>query len=93
MIEYRLTVEDPGTFTEPFTYRTMWTTQPGYYPYEYSCHEGNTAVGQGLRSERAYERQVAEAIANGEPPPPRSTGEIYGAPPEDAVIFDLNRGE
>ena len=93
MIEYRLTVDDPGTFTAPFTYRTMWTTQPDYYPYEYSCHEGNTAVGQGLRSERAYERQVAEAIANGEPPPPRSTGGIYRAPPEDAVIFNINKGE
>ena len=93
MIEYRVTVEDPGTFTAPFTYRTMWTTQPDYYPYEYSCHEGNTAVGQGLRSERAYERQVAEAIENGEPPPPRSTGEIYRAPGEDAVIYNINKGE
>jgi hypothetical protein len=93
MIEYRLTVEDPDTFTAPFTYRTMWTTQPNYYPYEYSCHEGNTAVGGGLQSERAFERQVAEALANGQPPPPRSTGEIYRAPGEDAVIYNINRGE
>jgi hypothetical protein len=65
MIEYRVTVEDPDTYTAPFTVRTMWTTQPDYYVYEYSCHEGNSAVGGGLSGERAYDRQVAEAIAAG----------------------------
>jgi hypothetical protein len=94
MIEYRITVDDPDTYTEPFTVRTMWTTQPDYYVYEYSCHEGNSAVRGGLAGERAYERQVEEAIAEGRPVPPRSTGmSVYGAPPEDAQIFDINRGE
>src|SRR5690606_12755844 len=89
MIEYRITVDDPDTYTAPFTVRTMWTTQPDYYVYEYSCHEGNSAVAGSLRGERAYERQVAEAIAAGRTPPPRSTGmEVYGAPSEDAEIFN-----
>src|SRR5690606_16694637 len=65
MIEYRLTVDEHVTFTAPFTVRAMWTTQPNYEVYEYSCHEGNSAVGVGLSGERAYERQVAEAIENG----------------------------
>ena len=65
MIEYRITINDPDTYTAPFTVRTMWTTQPNYYAYEYSCHEGNFAVSGGLAGERAFERQVAEAIAAG----------------------------
>jgi hypothetical protein len=94
MIEYRITVDDPDTYTAPFTVRTMWTTQPNYYVYEYSCHEGNGAVGHSLSGERAYERQVAEAIANGQPVPPRSNGmSIYRAPDENAEIFNINEGE
>jgi len=94
MIEYRITVEDPDTYTAPFTVRTMWTTQPGYYAYEYSCHEGNFAVGGGLAGERAFERQVAEAQAAGLPVPRRSTGlEVYRDPEEGAEVFDINRGE
>jgi hypothetical protein len=94
MIEYRITVEDPDTYTAPFTVRTMWTTQPDYYAYEYSCHEGNSAVRMGLSGERAFERQVAEALAAGREPPRRSTGiEVYRAPAEDAEVFDINRGE
>jgi hypothetical protein len=64
--------------------RLTITEQPGYQLYEYSCHEGNTAVGQALSGERAYEKQVAEAKAKGLPIPPRTTGmEVYsGAPVE-----------
>jgi hypothetical protein len=94
MIEYRITVDDPVTYTAPFTVRTMWTTQPGYEVFEYSCHEGNFAVGGGLAGERAYERQVEEARAKGLPIPRRATmAEIYGVPAEGAEVFDVNRGE
>ena len=94
MIEYRLTIDDPVTYTAPFTVRTMWTTQPGYEVYEYSCHEGNYAVSGGLSGERAYEREVEEARRNGVPIPRRATmAEIYGAPREGAEVFDINQGE
>jgi hypothetical protein len=92
MIEYVATVNDPVTYTAPFTYRLMITTQPNYQVYEYSCHEGNGAVGHSLSGERAYERQVAEATAAGLPIPPRA-GNIYGAPQEGAEIFNINAGE
>jgi hypothetical protein len=47
-----------------------------------------------LSGERAYERQVAEARAKGEPIPPRSdSGGIYRAPEEGAELFDINAGE
>jgi hypothetical protein len=94
MIEYRITIDDPVTYTAPFTVRAVWTVQPGYEVYEYSCHEGNFAVGGGLAGERAYERDVAEAKAKGLPLPRRATmAEIYGAPAEGAEVFDINRGE
>ena len=94
MIEYRVTVDDPLIFTQPFTYRIMFTTQPDYQVYEYSCHEGNGAVSHSLSGERAWEQQVAEARARGEEPPPRSNGlSVYRGPAEDAEIFDINAGE
>ena len=94
MIEYIARIEDPVAYTAPFTIRLMISTQPGYQTYEYSCHEGNGAVGHSLSGERAYERQVEEAIAAGLPVPPRSgSGSIYGAPVEGAEIFNINESE
>ena len=72
-------------YAAPFTVRFTITQQPGYQLYEYSSHEGNSAVGNALSGERAYERAVANAIAKGLRIPPRtSTGmEVYtGGPVE-----------
>jgi hypothetical protein len=84
MIDYRIRVEDPVMYTAPFTVRLTITEQPGYQLYEYSCHEGNSAVRDALSGERAYEKAVAEAVAKGLPIPPRTTGmEVYtGGPVE-----------
>jgi hypothetical protein len=94
MIDYRMRVEDPETWAAPFTLRYTITTQPDYPEvYEYSCHEGNTAVEHGLRSERAYEREVEEAKAKGLPVPPRVNRgmDVYGAPDRSIPVRDLNR--
>jgi len=78
MIDYRIRVDDPVTFTAPFTLRLTITEQPNYQLYEYSCHEGNSAVRDALSGERAYDKAVAEAIAKGQPIPPRTMGmEVY----------------
>jgi hypothetical protein len=86
MIEYKYRIDDPEVYTAPFTLRMMLTTQPNYEVMEYSCHEGNTAVSEGLKGERAYERSVEEAKAKGLPIPvrhPRSM-DVYGAPGAEA---------
>jgi hypothetical protein len=70
----------------------MITSQPNYELYEYSCHEGNGAVGHSLSGERAFEKQVADAVAAGKKPPERA-GNIYGAPREGAEVFNINAGE
>jgi hypothetical protein len=95
MIEYRATVDDPGAYTAPFTLRLMITARPGYEMYEYSCHEGNGAVGHSLSGERAYERQVADAIAQGLPIPERAVehDQIRNGPAEGVRVFDVNAGE
>jgi hypothetical protein len=95
MIEYVVTIEDPIALTAPFTMRLMLTTQPGYTFLEYSCHEGNGAVPNSLSGERVYERQVAEAAAQGLPPPRRATqhNEIRNGEGVDLEPFDINAGE
>ncbi len=85
MIDYRIRVDDPAIYTAPFTIRYTITQQPGYQLYEYSCHEGNGAVGNALSGERAYDKAVANAIAKGLPIPTRAPigMEVYtGAPVE-----------
>ncbi len=85
MIDYRIRVDDPAMYTAPFTIRFTITQQPGYQLYEYSCHEGNGAVGNALSGERAYDKAVANAIAKGLPIPSRAPigMEVYtGAPVE-----------
>jgi hypothetical protein len=91
MIEYRITYDDPISLNAPYTMRVMWTTEPGYYVWEYSCHEGNGAVGHSLSGERTWEREVAAAIAKGETPPGRG-GDVYGGPDEGAEVVDVNTG-
>jgi hypothetical protein len=95
MIEYVATIDDPGAYTAPWTMRVMITSRPGYEVLEYSCHEGNGAVGNALSGERAYERQVAEAQAKGLPIPARAVEheQIRNGPAEGAEIFDINAGE
>ena len=63
-------------------------------PYSKEYAIGNGAVGHALSGERAFDRQVAEAVAKRLPPPQRPQGQgIYGRPAEGAEIFDINAGE
>jgi hypothetical protein len=96
MIEYVATINDPGAFTAPWTLRVMLTSSPGYEVLEYSCHEGNGAVGHSLSGERVYEKQVAEAKAKGLPIPARAVNHEQirnGVPGEGQRYFDINAGE
>jgi hypothetical protein len=78
MIDYEVHVEDPSTFTAPWTMRMTVTRQPNYEIYEYGCHEGNNAMRNALSAERAYERAAAEAKAKGLPPPERVFERVNG---------------
>ena len=53
-IEYTITVEDPKTFTRPWTAVMPISRLPaGTQIYEYACHEGNYAMPNLLRGARA----------------------------------------
>jgi hypothetical protein len=62
-VKWAVTVEDPMTWTRPWTYAmplTMDDTQP---VLEYSCHEGNLGLRNILSAARSEEKAAAEAAA------------------------------
>ena len=58
-IEYRFTVDDPGTWTTPWTAILDLLTSEGRL-YEFACHEGNYALPNILRGARAQEKAAAD---------------------------------
>jgi hypothetical protein len=52
---YEFTVEDPATFTRPFT-ASVPMVKSDEPVYEYACHEGNYGLLSILRGARAEER-------------------------------------
>jgi hypothetical protein len=57
VIMYRATIEDPGTFTQPWTIEMTWrkadTTEN--LIFESACHEGNYALTSILAGARVLE--------------------------------------
>jgi len=62
-IEWRVTVEDPETWTSPFTFALDLTRDDSEAMIEYACHEGNMAMANILSGHRADERAAAAAEA------------------------------
>jgi len=76
--------------TRPFV--DPYTSPPGYQLLPYECHEGNSALRQGLGGEREEDRKLAEDAAKGIVRPRRPIqgelgvggapiGQTPGAPP------------
>jgi hypothetical protein len=59
-IAYKFTIDDPATFTKPWTAELPFNANPGPI-YEYACHEGNYAMGDILAGARADEKKTEEA--------------------------------
>jgi hypothetical protein len=55
-IDYQVTIDDPRTWTRPWTVAFPLERDPDYALYEYACHEGNYALVNMLRASRATER-------------------------------------
>jgi hypothetical protein len=56
-INYEFTVDDPGTFTRPFSGEVPFKALDDLV-YEYSCHEGNYGMSGVLSGARAQEREA-----------------------------------
>jgi len=57
---YRVTIDDPATFTRPWTVELPVTPTDGEI-YEYACHEANYSLADMLRGARAQEKKAADA--------------------------------
>ncbi len=60
-IDYRFTVEDPQTYTRPYTVAIPMRKSEESKIYEYACHEGNYGMINLLRAGRANEQGAVEA--------------------------------
>jgi hypothetical protein len=56
-IEYQARLDDPKTWTRPWTIGFSLKQEPGYGMFEYACHEGNNAMRNMLSGARAAEKQ------------------------------------
>ncbi len=64
LIDYRFTVEDPATYTQPYTVAIPFRWRENQDPiYEYACHEGNYGMLNLLTGARANEPLAVEAAA------------------------------
>jgi hypothetical protein len=57
-ILYEFTVEDPATWSKPWTAQLLFTRIEGPI-YEFACHEGNYGLANTLRGARAQEKAAA----------------------------------
>jgi hypothetical protein len=55
-IDYTMTIDDPQTWTAPWTMQYPLVRDDAYGMYEYACHEGNYAMFNILSGARADER-------------------------------------
>jgi hypothetical protein len=59
VMDYQLTIDDPETWTAPWTMQFPLKRDDSYGMFEYACHEGNLAMFNILSGHRADERAAA----------------------------------
>jgi hypothetical protein len=57
---YDVTIDDPQTYTTPWTIALPLVSPAGFMPLPYDCHEGNGAVKYIMSAERAEDRALEE---------------------------------
>jgi hypothetical protein len=65
VLVYDMTMIDPKTYTRPFTIATPLVAPPGFQLLPYDCHEGNEAIYNIMRGQRAEDRAIEEDRARG----------------------------
>jgi hypothetical protein len=82
-LEWSVTVDDPQTWTRPWTFAMPLTRNDGEAVLEYACHEGNMAMANLLGAARAEERagnSAGAAVA------PRGRDEVTSTPPAAPAV-------
>jgi len=62
-LEWTVTVDDPSTWTKPWSFSLPLTVNNDEPPYEYACHEGNYAMKNILSGSRLADADAAKAVA------------------------------
>jgi hypothetical protein len=65
IVQYEVSVNDPKTYTAPFTISMPLTPLRGDMLLPYECHEGNYGLKNALSAERAEDKAVADDLAKG----------------------------
>jgi hypothetical protein len=60
-IDYQYTIDDPATWTRPWTVALPLRKVPGPI-YEYGCHEGNYGLPNILRAQRVEDARASAAV-------------------------------
>jgi hypothetical protein len=79
---YDVTIDDPKTYTSPWTIALPLISPPGFATLPYECHEGNGAVSNILSAERAEDRAIEEDRKKGIIRARRPVQGDINAPPE-----------
>jgi hypothetical protein len=61
-LRYQFTVEDPATWTRPWSAEVPWKKDVGPL-FEHACHEGNYGLYNTLAGARAEEKRATEEAA------------------------------
>jgi hypothetical protein len=65
VVLYDVTMDDPKTYTKPWTVAIPLISPPGFQPLPYECHEGNGAVKYIMSAERAEDRALEDDLKKG----------------------------
>jgi hypothetical protein len=65
LLQYEAIIDDPSTYTRTVKLSIPMTSPSGYQMLPYDCHEGNSALRQGLGGERVEDRKLEEDLKNG----------------------------
>jgi hypothetical protein len=64
-LDYQVTVDDPMTYTRPWTMVLQLTQPTGFRMFPYECHEGNHGLRNILSAERAEDQALADDLKKG----------------------------
>jgi hypothetical protein len=65
VIQYEIVLDDPKTYTRPFTMSVPLISPSGFQLLPYDCHEGNYMLHNVLSGERAEDRALEEDASHG----------------------------
>jgi len=63
MVEWSVTLDDPHTWTRPWTFAMSLAKDESKPPFEYACHEGNYGLSNILSAARAEEAKTTARAA------------------------------